>query len=178
MIGLHHMIAARQLTTLSLVEQRAWPAGAEFRRDDIIVDGVSLTAVGAESTPAVRIGLRRGAVGGGRRFMSLVVTRVTRVSPPSGAAVANVYLDADLEGRSASLADLQLIGRVPSRRRSQVRLHLGSHGPGALVRLPRDLTEGDLLVVPCEGALPLAGIRAHTAPPDDDEFHCSRHMHR
>ncbi|MFB2580466.1 hypothetical protein ACEXQD_04380 [Herbiconiux sp. P15] len=124
-----------------------WPEWTHPTTTDVIVSGVSmLRLVEICDTPCVHIAAAvvPGTHGrpSDREQASVVVARVTSVDP-----CGVLVLDADLGAVPVHLAELRLIGRTSTRHTRPFRLG------DTTVTLPSDLTVGDLLAVPCTGAI-------------------------
>lgn len=176
---MHSIIASRYLTPASLLEPACWPAGTIVQEADVLVNRESLTEQGRCATPAVRIGPvaepTAAHVVGGRRFVTVVITRVTAVTPGARRGVAEVHIDADLGRFAAHVNHTRILGRRPSRRSMRAQLRMADGDAGLPLRLPHDVQTGDLLAIPCEGAITPGQIRLHRAIDDNAVPRCSRH---
>ena len=144
-----------------------WPEWTHPTTTDVIVSGVSLLRlVDICETPCVHVAAAVVPWTHGRpsdrEQASVVVVRVTGVSAvaasdavaASGESVAPVLtFDAELDALPACLEEARLIGRS-STRRSQPFL-VG----GRVVTLPSDTAVGDLIAVPCAGAVGCRQLR-------------------
>lgn len=176
---MHSIIASRYLTPASLLEPACWPAGTIVQEADVLVNGESLAEQGRCATPAVRIGPvaepTATHVVGGRRFVTVVITRVVAVSRGVRRGVAEVHVDADLGQFAAHVNHTRVLGRRPSRRSMKAQLRMADGNARFPLRLPHDLQTGDLLAIPCEGAITPAQIRMPCAIDDNVVPRCSRH---
>ena len=124
-----------------------WPEWTQPTTTDLIVSGVSmLRLVEICDTPCVHVAAAvvPGTHGrpSDRDSASVIVARVVGLGHDGRLA-----LDADLRAVPACLDELRLIGRASTRRSRPFALG------DAVVSLPADLAVGDLLVVPCAGAV-------------------------
>lgn len=159
---MNSILAARRMALVSA--QQCWPDGTVLTRADVIVNGSSLARAGRrEATPSVRIGLAgvgSGPDGRRERFSTVLLTRVTAVFEPGRHGRSEVWVDADLGRCRAVLAAARLVGRRARTRRRSVRLlSEASELTGGPVLLPADIAVGDLLAIPCQGAVSLAQVR-------------------
>jgi len=160
---MNSILAARRMALVSA--QQCWPDGTVLTRADVIVNGSSLARAGRrEATPSVRIGLAGAGPGpaGQRRelFSTVLLTRVTAVFEPCRHGRSEVWVDADLGRCRAVLAAARLVGRRARTRRRSVRLlSEASDLNGGPVLLPADIAVGDLLAIPCRGAVSRAQVR-------------------
>jgi hypothetical protein len=129
-----------------------WPEWTVPTVCDVVVSGVSLRRlVEVCGSPCVHVAAAVVPGTHGRPSdlaqSSVVVTTVLTV------AGGRLELDADLERVPAVLAEARLIGRASAcRTRDLVLPH------GAVLALPADLAAGDLVAVPCPGALARRGV--------------------
>ena len=124
-----------------------WPEWTRPTTTDVVVSGVSLLRlVDICETPCVHIAAAvvPGTHGrpSDRDQASVVVARVTALPRPGA-----IELDAELSAVPAHLAEARLIGRASTRRSRAFTL-----GPATL-SLPEDLAVGDLVAIPCRGAV-------------------------
>ncbi|QOD42633.1 hypothetical protein [Clavibacter zhangzhiyongii] len=137
----------------------SWPEGTVHVDGDVVIDGVSLTALAAEATtpyPCVRALIEPwsdGVVTSPVAFISAVLTHVTAVEGDArGRRV--IVVDAALEGRAAILSEACLIGRSTARvRRVRARVRFAGSSSTHRISLPLDVGVGELLVIPCDGTL-------------------------
>lgn len=142
----------------------AWPAFTVLAPDDVVVAGVALSRlVKWCGTPSVHNSGAAlpgsGGLASATDKASVVVARVVSVEW-RGDLRMHVTIDANLSGCRPTIGEARVIGR-------QATVHLSSttlSGPiGASeslpARLPSDLVEGDLIVVPCLGATLLHEVK-------------------
>lgn len=146
-----------------------WPLHTHPTVSDVIVAGVALTRlVELGGTPAVltgdlpRPGRSRERGPGGGTDVSVLVFRVTlRVDTQEDKRIA--LTDCTFDGLSAQWSECRLIGRASVARSMRIELIPGEMGgaswPHPVVFLPCDLRDGDLLAVPCAGAVTLHDVR-------------------
>jgi hypothetical protein len=133
-----------------------WPEWTHPTTTDVVVSGVSLLRlVEICETPCVHVAAAVIPGTHGRpsdlEQASVIVARVTAL-PRSGV----VELDADLAAVPAHLEEARLIGRVSRRRSRTFRL------ASATLSLPEDLSVGDLIAVPCRGAVCCRTVRTRS----------------
>ncbi|MFB2555319.1 hypothetical protein [Herbiconiux liangxiaofengii] len=133
-----------------------WPEWTRPTTTDVIVSGVSLLRlVDICDTPCVHVAAAvvPGTHGrpSDREQASVVVARVT-AAPGAGVLV----LDAEFASIAPSLhlGEARLIGRVSTRHSRPFVIE------GAEVSLPEDVAVGDLVAVPCRGAVACRQLRA------------------
>ena len=134
-----------------------WPEWTHPTTSDVIVSGVSmLRLVEICGTPCVHVAAAVIPGTHGRpsdlEQGSVIVARVTAFR-----GAATLELDAALGAVPVHLAEARLIGRV-STRRSRA-FELGTE----TVSLPDDLAVGDLVAIPCRGAITCRALRAATS---------------
>ncbi len=146
-----------------------WPMHTHATVSDAIVAGVSLTRlVDLNGTPAVltgdlpRPGMPHARALGGGTDVTVLVFRVTlRVDTQEDKRIA--LTDCTFDGVSAQWGECRLIGRASTSKSTRIELIPGDVGgaswPHPVVLLPGDLREGDLLAVPCTGAVALHDVR-------------------
>lgn len=177
MTALHSVMMARSLARRSAARE-CWPEHTVHTPDDVIIEGTSLASAATTSeTPVVRIGVAEGALAHRpahpARFITVVLTRVEQILRYPAALRPEVWVDAEL-GRCRALPEAaRLLDRESIARLQRMRLRPDGAGHGGVLRLPRDLAVGDLLAIPCEGAIPLNALRRqgwHPERLDDDRF--------
>ncbi|GAA2226968.1 hypothetical protein N1031_03390 [Herbiconiux moechotypicola] len=124
-----------------------WPEQTHPTVDDVVVGGVSLRRlVDICETPCVHVAAAVVPGSGGRpsdrEQASVVVTKVLEVTGDG-----MLVLDAELSEVAAHFDEARLIGRASTRRATAFAV-----GNGAMV-LPADVRAGDLVSVPCRGAV-------------------------
>ena len=125
-----------------------WPEWTHPTTTDVIVSGVSLLRlVDLCDTPCVHIAAAVVPGTHGRpsdlEQSSVVVARVVEMPRP-GALV----LDADITQVVAHTSEARLIGRASTRHSSPFALP-----DGTMLTLPEDVSVGDLVAIPCRGAV-------------------------
>lgn len=159
-----YSITASRRMALQSAALECWPEGTVHTSDDVIINGTSLAySAHAEQTPAVRI----GAAGvpwpkysrSLERFITVVLTRVEQMQYSTQTRKPEIWVDAELERCRPILSAARLIGRESTRTRKRMRLQPHSSVRPAWVWLPGDIVVSDLIVVPCDGTLPLSDVR-------------------
>ncbi len=135
-----------------------WPEWTHPTTSDVIVSGVSmLRLVEICDTPCVHVAAAVIPGTHGRpsdlEQASVIVARVTAV-PRTGV----LELDAALGTVQAHLDEARLIGRVSTRRTRT--FELGA----SWVSLPDDVVAGDLVAIPCRGAITCRSLRTAARP--------------
>ncbi|AWB85642.1 hypothetical protein [Mycetocola zhujimingii] len=150
-----------------------WPDGTVHSATDVIIDRSSLMdAAFAAPTPLVRIGAAGGWAPSSRtpqRFVTVLLTRVEQVDLTYGNRRLAIRVDACLERCRPNFDAARLLGRHTSARRRKVSVHSVTSAEIGYGRLPVDIVVGDLLALPCDGALPLSYAR-HPAFSTDETF--------
>lgn len=160
-----------------------WPAHTDAGIADITISGVSLLRlVDWCDSPCVHTAAAVMPGSGGRasstELGSVVVMTVESVTLDAEGATV-VTTDATLGSCRAIYSELRLIGRASTARDTMVALCAASEASrdgatteATVVRLPSDVRDGDLLVLPCLGVGPRLGdIRVH---PVSVLPHCGR----
>jgi hypothetical protein len=134
-----------------------WPEWTHPTTTDVIVSGVSLLRlVEICDTPCVHVAAAvvPGTHGrpSDRDQASVIVARVTAIARPGVLTV-----DADLGAVPARLEEVRMIGRTSTRRTRPFQL------AGHVLALPDDLAVGDLIAVPCPGAVSCRQLRTEVA---------------
>ncbi|TFC94449.1 MULTISPECIES: hypothetical protein [Cryobacterium] len=147
----------------------AWPEGSQVTTTDVIISGVSMNRlVEICQTPCVHTAAAviPGTYGRPSSYQgaAVVVVRVTTVLRNCGAARV-VLIDACLDTVNAAWPETRLLGRASTVKSTVAVLlsgesHETSSGGRGVVELPDDLREGDLLAIPCAGAVALRDVRA------------------
>ncbi len=147
------------------LDPRHWPEHTTSTVDDVVIGGVSLVRLcDLEGTPCVLTGdlshvrAREARARGIGTDVTVVVCRITRVESTDAGAIAIV--DGALDTVAAHGPECRLIGRVSTAKPVAFGLHggAGSHGQIS-VSLPADLRPGDLIALPCRGAVALHDVR-------------------
>lgn len=147
----------------------SWPMYTHPTVSDVIVAGVALTRlVELNGTPALltgdlpRPGMPHARALGGGTDVTVLVFRITlRVDTQEDKRIA--LTDCTFDGITALWSECRLIGRVSTSRSARIELIPGDVGgvtwPHPVALLPGDLREGDLVAVPCAGAMTLHDVR-------------------
>lgn len=142
-----------------------WPVHAVPTTTDVVVGGISLVRLFEISgSPAVLTGdLPLPTTG---TDVTVLLFRITlRVDTQENKRIA--LTDCSFEGVDASWEECRLIGRASTARKTTIELIPGEDGgaawPHPVATLPADLREGDVVVVPCAGAITLRSVRPHPA---------------
>lgn len=152
---------------------RLWPEHTEATTTDVTVGGISLLRlleIGA--SPAVLTGdlpwpnpRAPRANGSGTDVTVLICTVALRVDTQQGKRIA--VIDCALDGVDAHWAECRLLGRASTFRSVEIELLPGegvaSRWPHPTAHLPSDLREGDIIAVPCAGAVTLHDVRPRPA---------------
>lgn len=140
-----------------------WPEGTIHSDADVILERSSLVhAAAAGRTPLVRIGVAGGwdrALGTQHHFVTIVLTRVEYVDRARDDGRVVIWVDAQLDRCHPNLAAARLIGRDHAARRRRMSVRPTAASELGWARLPVDIVIGDLLAVPCDGAIPLSDAR-------------------
>lgn len=140
-----------------------WPEGAIHSGTDVIVERSSLVhAAAVHPTPLVRIGVAGGwdhSRGTPHRFVTVLLTRVEHVDGTRDDGRVVIWVDAQLDRCRPNLAAARLLGRESTGRRRRVSVRPAADAEVGWARLPADIVAGDLLAVPCDGAIPLSDAR-------------------
>lgn len=167
------------------LDPESWPATTAATTTDVVIAGVSLTRL-AEwcGTPCVHTAPAVIPHSGGRPSASeqatVVLASVTGVGVSAGGTLI-ATIDADLDDVNAVWSELRLIGRVSTAHTSIVAIRgieterssitdpaADECWPLHLAGLPGDLRIGDLVAVPCPGAIArrhLHPVVVHDVPP-------------
>ncbi|MBP5800607.1 hypothetical protein [Microbacterium maritypicum] len=138
-----------------------WPTHSEPTTTDVVVGGISLMRLFEISgSPAVLTGDL--PIRGMGTDVTVLLFRITlRVDTQEDKRIA--LTDCSLDGVDAAWEECRLIGRASSAKTTSIELIPGEQGgvawPHPVAALPSDLREGDLLVVPCIGAVTLRSVR-------------------
>jgi hypothetical protein len=157
----------------------AWPESSQVTTTDVIVCGVSmLRLVEVCQTPCAHTAAAVIPGSHGRRSpyqdAAVVVVQVTAVMKTFDTARV-ILVDGCLDAVTATWRETRLIGRSSTvKSTAAILLFAEAHETPSnerdVMELPDDLREGDLLAIPCTGAVALRDIRArptaHTDPLD------------
>lgn len=135
-----------------------WPEWTHPTTTDVIVSGVSLLRlVDLCDTPCVHIAAAVVPGTHGRpsdlEQSSVIVARVVEIPRPG-----ELVLDADITRIQAHTSEARLIGRASTRHSVAVALPDGS-----TLTLPADVAVGDLIAIPCRGAVCRRQLRSERA---------------
>ncbi|MCS5734298.1 hypothetical protein [Herbiconiux daphne] len=144
-----------------------WPEHTVATTTDVVVAGISLMRlVDVCGTPCVHVAAAVVPGTHGRpsplHDASVVVVRVLSVELRGGAASGerDVVVDGELCRAHAEPTEARLVGRASTARKTFARCHsVTSDDEPLLLPLPVDLAEGDLIALPCTGAVPLRDVR-------------------
>lgn len=146
-----------------------WPEHTVPTVSDVFVGGVALTRlVEITGTPALLTGdlphpkpTQARAQGIGTNVTVLIFQVTLRVDTDANKRVA--LTDCGFDHVSPRWDECRLIGRASTAKNASVELIPGESGaaswPYPIVALPSDLHQGDLLAVPCAGAVTLRDVR-------------------
>lgn len=152
------------------LQHRHWPEHTVPTVSDVVIGGVSLRRlVEISGTPALLTGdlphpkpAQARAQGIGNDVTVLVFQVTLRVDTDSDKRVA--LTDCGFDRVTPYWDECRLIGRTSTAKNTTIELIPGETGsapwPYPIVTLPADLHPGDLLTVPCAGAVTLRDVRA------------------
>ncbi|WP_341975947.1 hypothetical protein LTA6_000551 [Microbacterium sp. LTA6] len=155
------------------IAAHCWPVHTEPTTTDVVVGGISLMRLlEISDSPAILTGdLPRPRSQGTRDVgsgtdVSVLVFRITlRVDTQESKRIA--LTDCTFDAIDARWEECRLIGRASTSRNVEIELIPGEDGgsswPHPTVSVPEDLREGDILTVPCAGAITLHDVRPKTA---------------
>lgn len=174
---LTHVLPTLRQSLPDPLDRDRWPEFTSVTTSDVVIAGVSLVRL-AEwcGTPCVHSAAAVIPGTGGRpsetELASAVLVSVAEVHRrPDGGL--NVGLDGEFAAVAAETGQARLIGRTSTAR--DVMVHIRA----AVLELPGDLSEGDLIAVPVRGAVRLHDVdpeRRRLADPSGTapESHCGR----
>lgn len=164
------------------LDERLWPEHTVSTVVDVVVGAVSLVRLAElEGTPCVMTGdlhhpkARDARARGIGTDVTVIVMRVAlRVDTQDGRRVATV--DSHLGDLPARWSECRLIGRVSTARAVSVDLapDVPDDAARVSVTLPADLRAGDLLAVPCAGAVSLHDVRTTEGREDEPMGRCGK----
>lgn len=175
---LTEILPTMRLSIPDPLEIGVWPMHTHATVSDVIVAGVSLTRlVELNGTPALltgdlpRPGMSYARGFGGGTDVTVLVFRVTlRVDTQEDKRIA--LTNCTFDGVSAQWSECRLIGRTSTSKNARIELIPGEAGgaswPHPVAFLPGDLKEGDLLAVPCAGAVALHDVRPRPGVADTE----------
>lgn len=147
----------------SPLDRWKWPVHSEPTTRDVVVGGISLMRLfEIGGSPAVLTGDLPLPTAG--TDVTVLLFRITlRVDTQESKRIA--LTDCSFEGVDAVWEECRLIGRASTARTTPIELIPGEDGgaawPHPVAMLPADLREGDVVVVPCAGAVTLRSVRPH-----------------
>ncbi|WEO77419.1 hypothetical protein BJQ94_19040 [Cryobacterium sp. SO2] len=168
-------ILARTPLTHRPADVDSWPEGTVHTADDLIINGLSLVRASHDRTPAVRIGAAPDAAErhgtSPERFITILLTRVEETGFTDSHRRRVVWVDAELDHCRPNVSAARVVGRRSGAHLKRMQLRPRPQDDMQWVWLPADVVVGDLIAVPCDGALPLSDVRRHSARPGrrDDE---------
>jgi hypothetical protein len=139
----------------------AWPHGAHPTLDDVVVRGISLLRYeDLCGTPCVLSGPAVVPLSGGAASATDATTAI--VARIVAADAASVRLDASFAHLAPLWREARLIGRVSHAYDEPFAVY-GAHATASsgVVRIPGDPRVGDLIAIPCPGAVTLGDLRAN-----------------
>lgn len=151
------------------LQSRHWPEHTVPTVSDVVIGGVSLTRlVEISGTPALLTGdlphpkpAQARAQGIGNDVTVLVFQVTLRIDTDADQRVA--LTDCGFDRVTPCWDECRLIGRTSTARNTTIELIPGETGsapwPYPIVTLPTDVHQGDLLAVPCAGAVTLSDVR-------------------
>ena len=166
---LTEILPTMRLSIPSPLAVDSWPVHTQATVSDVAIAGVSLIRLAEVSgTPAVLTGdlprpgrPRERSLGGGTDVTVLLFRITLRVDTQEDKRIA--LTDCTFDGITAVWDEARLIGRASCRRSTRIELIPGDVGdaswPHPVAMLPNDLREGDLVAVPCVGAVALHDVR-------------------
>jgi hypothetical protein len=166
-------ILARTTLTHRPDDVGSWPAGTVHTEDDLIINGLPLVLTSHKQTPAVRIGAapdageRRAA--SPERFITVLLTRVEETGFTDSHRRLVVWVDAELDHCRPILSAARVVGRRSVAHLKRMQLRPKPKEDMQWVWLPADVGVGDLIAIPCEGAVPLSDVRPYSGYPGHRE---------
>ena len=149
----------------SPLDRWRWPVHTAPTTTDVVVGGISLMRLlEISGSPAVLTGdLPLPSAG---TDVTVLLFRITlRVDTQEGKRIA--LTDCFFDGIDAVWEECRLIGRTSTARATTIELIPGEENdaawPHPIATLPADLRAGDVVVVPCAGAVTLHDVRPRDA---------------
>lgn len=151
------------------LQSRHWPEYTVPTVSDVVIGGVSLTRlVEISGTPALLTGdlphpkpAQARAKGIGNDVTVLVFQVTLRIDTDTNKRVA--LTDCGFDRVTPSWDECRLVGRASTAKNTTIELIPGETGsapwPYPIVTLPADIHQGDLIAVPCAGAVTLRDVR-------------------
>ena len=162
-------ILARTPLTHRPADIGSWPEGTVHTANDLIVNGVSLVGASHDRTPAVRIGAAPAAgerhTASPERFITVLLTRVEETGFTDSHRRLVVWVDAEMDHCRPILSAARVVGRRSVAHLKRMQLRPRPVEDMQWVWLPADVVVGDLIAIPCEGAIPLSDVRRHSSYP-------------
>lgn len=147
----------------------AWPVRTVAACDDLVVGGVSVNRfVALCDTPAVMTGPAVIPLSGGvpshSATTSIIAPRIARVDDREGASLPMLQLDGVFTACAPGWSHARVVGRICER---ADRCFAAADAAGRVlddvkVFLPGDVGAGDVIAVPCVGALSVGDVRPST----------------
>jgi len=153
------LIPSLRRTLPDPLARHRWPAGAHATTTDLVVIGESMVGLAHRAgTPCVHLGVAPTPHACGvtdREVVSVVVATVRTAARGLDGALL-LELDADLSRTQPGWDEARLVGRA-STAPAAVAHAVGPGAPHATApaHLPADVAPGDLVAVPCPGAVAL-----------------------
>lgn len=153
----------------SPLDARRWPVHTTPTTTDVVIGGVSLLRLcELEGTPAVFTGdlphphERAARARGIGTDVTVLIFRITlRVDTQADKRIA--LTDCSFDGIDIRWEQCRLIGRASTAKAGEIELIPGEEAsavwPHPVAVLPLDIREGDMLAVPCTGAVSLRSVR-------------------
>lgn len=145
----------------------AWPAGTTATPGELAVSGVSVARfVELCGTPAVMTAPAvvplSGGVASSTATTSIVIASVQRIDD---GPVPVLVMDASYAACAPAWTHARIVGRICHRTDARFAIAGpdGDHYAGVAVLLPADIEAGDLIAVPCPGALGVGDVRPDSA---------------
>ncbi|MFK3676659.1 hypothetical protein ACI2IP_02945 [Microbacterium sp. NPDC090218] len=146
------------------VDRWRWPVHTEPKTTDVVVGGISMMRLfEIGGSPALLTGDL--PLPGPGNDVTVLLFRVTlRVDTQEDKHIA--LTDCSFAGVDACWEECRIIGRASTARATTIELIPGEEGdaawPHPVATLPADLREGDVVVVPCAGAVALRSVRTRS----------------
>jgi hypothetical protein len=168
---LTHILPSLRRSLPDPLDRDRWPEYTTTSPTDVTIAGLSLvTLAGWCGTPCVHTAAAVVPGTNGRpsesNLASVVVTQVRSVSFEDGQLA--LWVDAELDHCSAICSQARLIGRASTARAASATLFPASAHATVhrALELPVDLTEGDLLAIPCTGLTLLRDVQNRSNHPE------------
>lgn len=161
------LIPSRRRTLPDPLARHRWPAGTQATTTDVVVVGASMVGLARRcGTPCVHLGVAatpRVHAGTDTDAVTVVVTTV-RTAARGLDGTLLLELDADLHRVHPVWDEARLVGRASTAPVALAQA-VGAGAPHATpaAHLPGDVAAGDLLAVPCAGAVALHQVLPRAA---------------